>query len=174
MAELAAVATALAAGEAATIGAGTALAAAGQAVTIGSTVAGGVAAKNKGDFQAKQAKVKANEEMVSATRKAQQQRRRAELVQSSQVAGASASGGGVNTPTIYDLIGDTEQVGFEAVQGEIASGENRSKSLLASAKAYKQEGNAAFVGSIFDAAGKGLSGFGKKLPDPWAAKVKYA
>lgn len=73
MAELAAVATALAAGTAAEIGAGTALAAAGQAAVIGSTVAGGVAAKNKGDFQAKQAKVKANEEMVGATKKAQEQ-----------------------------------------------------------------------------------------------------
>lgn len=159
MAELAIVATALATGG--EIALGTALAAAGQAATIGATVAGGAAANEKAKSQAKQEERKANEEMVGATRKAQEQRRKAELIQSNIIAGAAASGAGVATPTIYDLIGDTEQAAFEAVQGEIAHGENRRDARLASAKEYKREGKAAFVGSIFDAAGKGLGGLGK-------------
>lgn len=169
MAELAAVATALATGTVSEIGLGTALTAAGQAASIGGTVAGGVAANERGKAMAAQEKRKANEEMVSATRKAQEQRRRAQLVQSQQVAGAAASGGGVATPTIYDIIGDTEQAAFEAVGAEIAHGENRRDARLASAKEYKREGNAAFVGSIFDAAGKGLwSGY-----DPLKTKKAF-
>jgi len=154
--ELAALGTALFSG--AGVSGGTALSGIGQALSIGSTIAGGMAAKSKADAMAEQEKRKANEEMVGATRKAQEQKRRADLVQSKITSGAAASGGGVATPTIYDLIGDTEQVGFEAVQGEIANGENRRNARLASAEQYKRQGGADFMGSIFGGLSKLVPG----------------
>lgn len=154
--ELAALGTALFTG--AEIAGSTALAAAGQAVQIGAAVAGGAAANARAGAMADQEKRKANEEMVMATRKAQEKRRQGELVQSKIVSGAAASGGGVATPTIYDLIGDAEQVTFEGVQGEIANGENRRNARLYSAEQYKRQGNADFLGSIFGALGKMVPG----------------
>lgn len=154
--ELAALGTALFTGG--SVSAGTALAGVGQAVGVGSSLIGGVAAKNRADAMAEQEKRKANEEMVMATRKAQEKRRQGELVQSKIVSGAAASGGGVATPTIYDLIGDAEQVTFEGVQGEIAHGENRRNARLFSAEQYKRQGGADFLGSIFGALGKAIPG----------------
>ena len=157
--ELAALGGALFTG--AEVSGGTALAGLGQALQVGGSVVGGLAAKNKADAMAAEEKRKANEEMVAATRKAQDKRRQAELIESKQVAGAAASGGGVATPTIYDLIGDTEQAGFEAVQSEIALGENRRNARLASAKNYKAQGGMDFAGSIFGGLAKGIGGLAK-------------
>jgi hypothetical protein len=162
MAELAALASSIAitvaeaAPAAATVA--EALPAIGTALSVGGTVVGGIAAKNEGEFAAKQAKRQATEERAIASREAEDQRLKTALVLSKQKAGAAASGAGVLNPTILDIMGDTAQAGDYAARSIVAGGANRSAGLMDQAAAAKYRGNSAFAGAMLEGLGEAATG----------------
>ncbi len=160
----------------------------GTAATVAGTLYAGQAGQDQAaaqvDYQnqtaqleATQLQSRAGEERAAANKEAQDQRRRTAYVISKQVAGAAASGGGVNNATILDIIGDTAQQGaFDALTTR-AGGENRARGYLDQAKVTKwsaarqgeltiAKADSAYTGSILEAIGSGAEG----LTRPYAPR----
>lgn len=147
------------------------------AVQAGSMVAKGYGERNmaraEGDASMRAAEVeaaglreRAKEERAAANYAASERREAAEKVMGRQVALAAASGGGTGG-TILDIIGETAARGELQAQGEKYKGEQVARGLESKAelgtwqagtraKALRQKGDAAFTGSIFEGAVKGM------------------
>jgi hypothetical protein len=128
-------------------------------------------ATQEGEFTAQQLERVANEERVAGQRSAQEQRHKTAEVASTLRANAAASGaGGMETPTVLDLMSDTVARGEYLARTESYIGESRARGredqALASrlkgrneASRYKSEGRNAFYGSILDALGDAKTGY---------------
>lgn len=139
-----------------------ALALIGSLVGAAGTVAGGVAAKNDANYEAKQMEMKAKEETAAATREAGQARTESELAMSRGQALAAASGGGAGSdaPTILKLMSGLAGQGELNSQSALAGGFSRAAGLNDSAKARRAQGKSSFLGSViggFGQAAKGIS-----------------
>ncbi|NTF54423.1 hypothetical protein G6L12_05880 [Agrobacterium rhizogenes] len=140
-----------------------ALAAIGTLVSAVGTVAAGAAEKRNQNYVAKQEEMKANEELASSTREAQQNRTEADLAMSRQQALAASSGGGAGSdaPTIVKLMSDTAAQGELNADTTIYGGQQRAAGLMDSAKGRRAAGKASFLGSVLGGFGQAASGIGK-------------
>ncbi len=120
-------------------------------VSAGGSVLGGISANKAGKYEAEQLKRAAAEERASGYREAQEKRREAAYVASTQRAKAAASGSSIaGSPTIVDIMGDTAQRGEYLAQVEAYGGESRARGRLDQAKAARFKGKSALAGSILD------------------------
>lgn len=151
-----------AAGAAGAAGAGmsglSALSAIGTAASIGGTILGGItgnqAAKQEAAMRERQAAV----ERADASRRAEEERRKATLVMSRQTALAATSGAGTQNPTILDIMSETAQRGSYLARSETYGGEDRARGQMDMAAAAKAKGRSQMTGSFFDAFGEGIEG----------------
>ena len=121
--------------------AGPFLQAAGAVVGVGSTIAAGQQAKKQGEMQASQLVAKANEERGIAQRAAAQEKKKSQYVKSRAIALAAASGaGGVEDPTISNIVSDIESEGEIRGLNALYSGESMARTLTGSAIASQIEG----------------------------------
>jgi hypothetical protein len=139
------------------------LAAAGTATSAIGTVAAGAAEKRNQNYVAKQEEMKANEELASSQREAQQNRNEATLANSRAQALAASSGGGAGSdaPTIVRLMADTAGQGELNAATTLYGGQSRAAGLRDSAKGRRASGKASFLGSIASGFGQGASGLSK-------------
>lgn len=186
----------------------------GTGVQIGGSLYRGYAAKQAGDynanlarqegsFTAAQLQRQATEERIAGQRAAFERQHDINKVVASQRAIAAASGaGGLETPGLMDIMGDTIARGEYLKAVDMYGGEQRARGREDQAAAaiakgnnaasmYEVQGNNAFTGSVLDSIGTAAKGyfewdknFGgstatprKKQPvayDPyWSASVKY-
>ena len=135
-------------------------------------------ARQEGEFTGKQLDRAANEERVAAQRAAFEQQHKTKQVMSTIRANAAASGaGGIETPTVLDIMGDTIARGEYLEEVERYGGESRARGRedqAAAARAgglnkammlelegdmAKTRGRNAFTGSILESIGTGAKGY---------------
>jgi hypothetical protein len=154
-------------------------------------------AQQGGEFEAQQHERAAGEDRAQGQRNAIEQQMRNAYVISAQRANAAASGaGGVETPGLHDIIGDTMDRGkYLVAMDQYAGAQKAASDLDAAAVAragganqasmLKARGNNAFYGSVLDAVPTGLNAYAnwkKRQPtssdpnDPssWNTTVSYA
>lgn len=122
----------------------------GAGIQAGGQIAGGMAAKKAGAFEAAQYQQKAAEERAVASRAAYEKRQERDRLISRQVAVAAAGGAGVNNASIMDIIGDTAARGQYLIDTEIAGGESRARGMMDRGAAAKAKGQNALMGSILE------------------------
>lgn len=145
-------------------GVGSALSLAGTIAGVGGSLLQGQAAKKQANFEADQARKSGAEKLAASTRQAEDTRRKTNVLISNQKAAAAADGGGVNNPTILDIIGDTAGRGEFLANSDIYEGQAAQANGLDQASVAKARGRNAQIGSYFDAAGTALKG-GKSFWD---------
>lgn len=133
----------------------------GGLIAAGGSLMQGAAAKRAADAEAVQLEARGKEDFAASQQEAQQKRREGALINSRQQALAAASGAGADAPTIVKLMTDTAGQAEYNAQTSMFGGTQRKKGMFDSANARRAEGNAALVGSVFDAAGKTASSFAK-------------
>lgn len=144
----------------------------------------GDSALNEAQFKADQLNQNANMARVAGQRAAQEQQRNlAQTVSSARAIAATSGGGGIETPSVGKIFGDMFArgdylAGAERYKGETSAraDENQASAAIMSGQAAKQrayaqatsqrmggaaaktQGENAWAGSLFDAAGTGLTG----------------
>ncbi len=130
----------------------------GTAVSAVGTIAGGMAANEQAEFQARQLQQKAQEERAAGQREAFKERKREQLTQSRLQAVSASTGGGTTDPTIVGLASDIAGEGEQQALLQFALGENRARGNEMQAEAARAKGQAAMTGSLLSAAGGAISG----------------
>ena len=150
------------------------------AVSAAGTVVGGMAAKREGqaqasamrqsaEFEAARLREKANEERAAAGREAAQERDKKEQMASRAIAVAASSGGGVENPTILNILDDIETKGELQAGQKMYVGKSRAAGMIDQANAglwnadvkgqsARNRGDAAFVGSLLEGFGTAAGG----------------
>jgi hypothetical protein len=82
-------------------------------------------------------------------------------MKSNQLAMAAASGAGVETPTVADILQKTAGRGEFLTEGDIYNGQAAALSDQEAARLYQMQGNAAMTGGLFDAAAA-ATGYSRK------------
>lgn len=174
------------------------LAIAAAVVGAGGKMMQGYAAKKEGratqdslaqaaEYQAQGLTRRAGEERAASQREAGDERLKADRVSSEAITKAAASGGGIDNPTILDILSGIEGQGEYLAASKLYGGNSRSAGLLDQAatgkydaavkgRAAREKGDAAFVGSIFEGVGQigtaaagyartGSSGSTSSIPD---------
>lgn len=133
------------------------LAAAGMFMNFLGTLDEGDNAAAAARLEAKQLEAKANEERAVSQRRAIQARRIAERAKGRARAIAAASGGGVDDPTVQNILGELEDQGTFNVLSELYSGEASGQGLEFAAaerrsagKAYRRRARLAAVGNLLE------------------------
>lgn len=132
----------------------------------------GKVAQNMGDYEAQQYERNAATAVSQGQARAFERQRDVDKTISDEVAIAAASGAGVETPTILDIVGKTAQRGSYLTRSELAAGQQQAAGLLDEASASRYRGNLArsqgktafaqsILGAVGDVAGGGYD-FGKK------------
>ena len=124
-------------------------------------IAGGVAANNAAQEEARQMDERGREEFAASQREAQERRREGRVVNSRAQAVAAASGAGADAPTIVRLMSDTAGQAEYNAQSDTYGGRQRRAGLRDNARARRAEGQASLLGSFFDAAGSFAGGADK-------------
>lgn len=117
------------------------------------SIVGGINANNAAQAEAAQMEERGKEEFAASQREAEAKRREGALLNSRTQALAAASGAGADAPTIVKLMTDTAGQAELNAQTELYGGRQRQKGLRDSAAARRTEGQAALIGSVFDAGG---------------------
>lgn len=130
----------------------------GTLISAGGSLVQGVAANNAAQAEAAQMEEKGQEEFAAAQREAMAQRREGRLINSRQQALAAASGSAADSPTIVRLMTDVAGGAEYNAGTTMYGGIQRKKGLRDGANARRAEGQAALVGSVFDATGSAFSG----------------
>lgn len=144
--------------------AASAAAVAGTVKTLGTILqAGGMGvdainAKRGADFEAKQMEVQAGQERAASQRRAREERRQTQLMQSRAQAVSAASGGGAVDPTVVDIIGDIEEDGEYRALNTLWEGEERAGNLMTGAKQRRKQGRFALTSGLMGSAGTILDG----------------
>ncbi len=132
----------------------------------------GKVAQRMGDYEALGYERNAAAAEAGAQAQAFERQRDTDELISKQVAEAAASGGGVENPTILDIVGRTAQRGSYLTRSELYQGESRAAGLRDEAAASRYRGKVAraegksamaqsILGAVGDVAGGGY-GYGKK------------
>lgn len=121
------------------------------------TLYSGLQAKAGAEAEARQLKVKGDEEQAIGQRRAMQARREKDLAQSRIQAVAAASGGGAGDASITNLMQGVEQQGNYNSMLELYQGSTGRNKAYASAATRRVEGRSALTGSIISAAGGAAS-----------------
>lgn len=133
---------------------------AGTVVSAVGTIAAGQAADRDAQFAAQQLDIQAKDEFAASQREAEEIKRNKELVISRQRAIAGASG---FLPTSDDYVTlEAETAGFGKTQelSALAAGAMRRRNLEYEAASTRATGKANRTGSLYQAGGTILSGFG--------------
>lgn len=145
------------------------------AVSAGATIMGGLSQKANLDFQAKQVVAQGNEARAVGQRKAAQRERETGLLQSRLQARAAAGGGDTTDVSTLSLTREIGEAGTFNQLLELATGENRGRSLDTRAAALRTSGKTAKNQAFLSAAGTILGQFGSMAgdfsapsADPWA------
>lgn len=159
------------------IGLGTIAGLAGNLLSGAGSIAGGMNAAQQAKMQARQLERQAQEEKAAARREAFRKREEGERIGSRQLAVAAASGGGVNDPTVLDIMGDTAaETEIQAEELEYA-GNVRASDLENYASAVraggKQAATAGMVKGITSIASGGLSLYDKFNPPRTRSRYAY-
>lgn len=127
----------------------------GQLIGTGAAAAGtiysGLRGKANADFEAKQMRKKADDELAIGQRNATQARREKESLLSKARATAAGSGTDVSDPGIVSIMSGIEQQGEYNALSAMYNAELAKTGLYAQAKQRKSEGTGDFIGSLFDA-----------------------
>lgn len=136
--------------------------------------------RQQGEFQAQQFERSANEERAAGGQAAQEQRyKNAQVISTIRANAAASGGGGLETPSVHDIMSDTIARGEYLTGLDIYGGESRARGRLDQAAvaraggvnqanvelmqgaAAKSRGKNAFTGSILDSIGEGAGAFYK-------------
>jgi len=134
-----------------------ALAVGGSLVSAGGTILGARSEAKALKKEAAQLEVQAGTERAISQRSAMEERRQARLVASRGVAVAAASGGGVDDPTVVNLLADIEGEGEYRALTALYNGEEEARGLEGQAKARRKEAKNVKRASYFKAASTILS-----------------
>lgn len=129
----------------------------GTGAQAGARVAGGLSAREAGNYNARAIEAQAPQEIAAAQRTAAERRLDTERLISRQRALGAASGAGTG-PSLLDIIGDTAQQGEYRAQADMYQGQERARALRDRARMARFEGNRAFIGSILEGVGTIASG----------------
>jgi len=131
---------------------------AGTILQAGGTALDAVNAKRGADFESKQMEVQAGQERAASQRRAREERRQTQLLQSRAQAVSAASGGGAVDPTVVDVIGDIEEDGEYRALNTLWEGEDRARGLLTGARERRRQGRFALTSGLMGAAGTIIDG----------------
>ena len=130
----------------------------GNGLQMGAQLGKGQMIKDASNFEAAGYKRVAAQERAAGQRSMFEEQNKTATVLSSQRAIAAASGGGADSPTILDIMGDTAQRGKYLADMEYYKGEERAKDALDKASAAKLRGKQAYIGSILEGISTGVKG----------------
>ena len=137
----------------------------GSMMSMGASLAGGIAQANAAKAQAQYEYnlhiAQGKQELASSQRQAIQQGQQTDMVMSKQLATAAASGGGVQTPSIMSIYGQTAGQGDYNSRSALYTGQQKKWQQQVQADAAKARGENAAAGSILGAIGGAVSGIGK-------------
>ena len=158
------------------LGLGTLLGLGGNLLSGAGSIAGGMNAAQMAKAQARILERQAEEEKAAARREAMRKREEGERIGSRQLALAAASGGGVNDPTVLNIMGDTAaETEIHAEEIEYG-GSVRAADLLNQASAVRAGGQQMKTAGIIKGIGSIASG-GASLYDklnPPRTRSRYA
>ncbi|MGQ4813030.1 hypothetical protein GOZ96_04715 [Agrobacterium vitis] len=125
------------------------------------SIAQGAAANQQAKQQALNMEAQGKQELASSQQQAFQQKEQGNLMLSKQQALSAASGGGADDPTILKIMGDTAQQSAVNVRNTTVSGQQAMANANSSASNMRKQGQASFLGSVFNAAGSMAKTTGK-------------
>lgn len=129
----------------------------------------GKAANVNAQFQAKQLEQKAGQDRASSQRVAIEKRREASVASSNAIARAGASGGGVDDPTVLNILGGLHQQGEYNALSALFSGEEAGRSAELQAAGARMEGKQAKKAGMIGGISTIATGAGKSLMDIYGA-----
>lgn len=133
-----------------------ALMAAGTAVSAAGTIGGANAEAKELRTEAGQLDQQAGQDRASSQRTGAEQKRQAKLLQSRALAVAGASGGGVNDPTVVNILANLEGEGEYRMLTALYEGEEEARSKELQAAARRREAKNVKKAALFNAAGQVL------------------
>lgn len=137
----------------------------GSMMSMGASIAGGIAqagaAQAQAQYEYNLRTEQGKQEVASAQRQAIQHGQQADMVMSKQLADAAASGGGVQTPSIMSIYGQTAGQGSYNARAATYTGKQQQWQQQVMADAAKARGQNAAQGSILSAIGGAMGGMGK-------------
>jgi hypothetical protein len=113
--------------------------------------------------------------MAAATRDAAEESRRRKVMMGRALAVSAASGAGVDTPTVVNLLGDLDAEGQYRMMSAMYLGQEEAAGLTYRADAARREAGAAFTAGIINgvtsalSVGYGMGAFGGRTPPPTTA-----
>jgi hypothetical protein len=135
-----------------------------QALAIGGKVAGGFGSILGGFAKAKSLKGEAQQyeqnaglERATSQREAMEERRQARLLNSRALAVAAASGGGVDDPTVVNLMANIEGEGEYRALTALFNGEASARGLENQARAKRVSARNAKIGGVIEGVSSMLS-----------------
>lgn len=126
--------------------AGTVLNMQGQRQAGAAAAEAGRARQQADQYQAAQLEQNAGQAIASSQRQAMEERRRAQLLVSRGIAVAAAGGGGVQDPTVTNIIGKIAEEGAYRAAVDLYQGEERARAMRMGAEAKMFEGEMAARG----------------------------
>jgi hypothetical protein len=142
----------------------------GAGISAAGTIAAGQAQQQAANYEAAQLDVQAKDERAAAQAQALDERRHQRLALSALQARSAASGFTATDPTTLKLAGDIASYGEYRAQAAQYAGNSRAAGLNAQATGARLSGQAARIGSYYDAASTIVGGIGG-MADTYA---KYA
>ena len=142
---------------------------AGAGVSAAGTIAAGNAQKSAADYQAAQMEQQAADERAGAQRSAMDEGRKKQLALSRVQSLSAASGLGATDASVLDIMGGIDKYGTYRENVIRYGGESRAGGLNASAAGARVSGDAARVGSYFDA-GSTILGSASTMYGKYAGK----
>jgi hypothetical protein len=137
----------------------------GSMMSMGASIAGGVAQANAAKAQAQYEYnlhvAQGKQELASSQRQAIQQGQQTDMVMQKQLATAAASGGGVQTPSIMAIYGQTAGQGDYNARSALYTGQQQKWQQQVQADAAKARGDNAAQGSILSGIGGAIGSVGK-------------
>lgn len=150
------------------------------AMTVAGTMRQASAMEAQGEMQAQQAQFEAAQqdqiaglERASAQRTAEEERRRARLIESRAIALAASQGGSVADPTVVDILGDISAEGEYRARTALFEGEQRATNRELAGRVRRFEGRAAKRGASAAAGGKRFSGIATAIGQGSSLFEKY-
>lgn len=110
--------------------------------------------------------------MAAATRDIAEESRKKEMMYGRAIAVSASSGGGVDTATVVNLLGDLNAEGEYRMMSAMYMGQEEAAGLTYRADAARREGDAAFTAGLINgvtsaiSTGYGMGAFGGKTPPP--------
>lgn len=128
-----------------------ALAIGGSLVSAGGTILGARSEAKALRKEAAQLEANAGTERAMSQRSAMEERRQARIIASRGVAVAAASGGGVDDPTVLNILANIEGEGEYRALTQLYNGEEEARGLEGQAKARRKEAKNVKTASYFKA-----------------------